>query len=208
MMMLKYPGHVTFIQLLNNAFLEVFEKHHNLKVLELTERTRSLVQKPQMFIFNDAQYLKDDDSNSRISQLYISFPLAIIRNRFLVTRGLSYTPAEKMILPFDRWSWILIITSVAIGFIVIAVLTVHIVPESIKHLTLGEMTSEPSFNLVRIVFGMQLICDPTRNSARFLVMIFTLFCMVLRTAYQAKSFEFVTGNVRKSTPHSIQELLD
>lgn len=205
--MLKYPGRVTFIQLLNNAFLKVFEKHRDLKIVELTESTRNQEKNSQIFIFNEAQFSKDDDSFSRISQVYITFPLAIMRNRFLVTRGLSYTPAEKMILPFDRWSWILIISSVAIGFIVIGV-TVHIVPKSIKHLTIGEMTSDPSFNLVRIVFGMQLTRVATGNCARLLVMIFILFCMVMRTAYQAKSFEFVTGNVRKSTPSSVQELLD
>jgi hypothetical protein len=61
---------------------------------------------------------------------------------------------------------------------------------------------------MQIFFGFGSIQTPGRNFARFLLMIFTIFCLIIRTAHQGKMFEFITTDVRKPTPNNMQEMFD
>lgn len=63
-------------------------------------------------------------------------------------------------------------------------------------------------SLAQIFFGIGLIRTPRRNFARFIFMAFTLYCLVIRNAYQGKMFEFLHSNAEKSTPKTIKELID
>lgn len=47
---------------------------------------------------------------------------------------------------------------------------------------------------------------PGRNFARFLIMAFMLFCLVMRTAYQGKQFKFIQQDMRKANVRTMSEL--
>lgn len=49
---------------------------------------------------------------------------------------------------------------------------------------------------------------PGRNFARFILMCFMLFCLVMRTAYQGKQYEFMQKEMRKRGLETIDELID
>lgn len=48
---------------------------------------------------------------------------------------------------------------------------------------------------------------PGRNFARFILMVFILFSLVMRTAYQGKQFEFLQKEMKKKNVQTIDELM-
>lgn len=135
------------------------------------------------------------ESYPSFSIFHLTFPLINMNYVFMITRGPYYTSYEKMILPFDKWTWILIAVSIFIGFATI--LTVYCLSRNIQHFIFGAENRIPSLCLTEIFFGVGLVRVPSQSFARFLFMMFTLFCLVMRTAYQGKMFEFMTSEMRK-----------
>lgn len=58
-----------------------------------------------------------------------------------------------------------------------------------------------------IVFGSGLTILPSQNYARLLLMLYIMFCLILRTAYQGKQFEFMLEDMRPRNVETIEELL-
>lgn len=137
---------------------------------------------------------------------FMTFPIKFISFTFLATRGLPYSPTEKLILPFDDPTWIAIISSFIIGFLTI--LIVYQFPHSIQNFVFGRDNKSPSLCFAQIFFGIGLVHVADRNFARYHFMIFTLFCLIIRTAYQGKMFEFMTTDVRKPSVEICQDILD
>lgn len=54
--------------------------------------------------------------------------------------------------------------------------------------------------------GQQVL--PNRNFARFLLMNFILFCLIMRTAYQGKQFEFMQQDIRRPDVETIEEMIE
>lgn len=134
---------------------------------------------------------------------YATFPLTFETNKFLVTRGSYYTYYEKMILPFDDWTWIAIIATFVSSFF--AIIVIRYMKPEVQKFILGFNNADPFLNLTEIFFGLGLIRVPERNFARYLFMMFTILCLILRTAYQGKQFEFMNIDVRRPPPATTNE---
>jgi hypothetical protein len=124
---------------------------------------------------------------------------------FMVSRGVQYTPFEKLLLPFDLPTWIMVIITFAIGFLTILIL--YQCPRNVQQFVFGTYNEFPSLSLTQIFFGIGLIRTPNRNFARYLFMIFSMYCLVIRTAYQGKMFDFLHSNAEKPTPNSRDGLI-
>lgn len=61
--------------------------------------------------------------------------------------------------------------------------------------------------MLRAFFGIQFVY-PGRNFARFLLMSFILFSMVVRTPYQKKMVEFLQKEMYKPKAMNIDEKID
>jgi hypothetical protein len=53
-----------------------------------------------------------------------------------------------------------------------------------------------------------LIVLPARNFARFNLILYILFCLIIRTAYQGVQFELMLKEVRPRDVQSIDELIE
>lgn len=53
-----------------------------------------------------------------------------------------------------------------------------------------------------------MIFLPGRNFARFLLALYIMFCLVARTAYQGKQFEFLQKEMRPADITTIDELIE
>lgn len=58
------------------------------------------------------------------------------------------------------------------------------------------------------MFGSGLRVLPGRNFARFLLLSFVLFCLVIRTAYQGKQFEFIQKDMQKGNIKTIEQMIE
>jgi hypothetical protein len=112
---------------------------------------------------------------------------------------------EKLLLPFDLETWIMIIITFAIGFLTI--LIIYRCNKTIQRFVFGTYVRDPSLYLTSIFFGIGVTRLPGRNFARFLFMVFTLYCLIIRTAYQGKMFDFLNIDVKRPTASSEEDLI-
>lgn len=125
---------------------------------------------------------------------------------FYVTRGVTYTPFEKFILPFDGETWFLIVFLFLIGFFTIFI--VYRMPKKVQNLIFGSSNKNPSLSMTQSFFGIGIIQVPSQNFARYIFMLFTLYCLIIRNSYQGKMFEFITGDVHRPTVKTLQDIVD
>lgn len=157
-------------------------------------------------ILIDPSYVYLWEETPIINHLHLSPYVFYGTTTMLVCRGQQYSPFEKLRLPFDTLTWVFVVASFSIGFIVIFL--VNQLPEKVKKFVFGTYITSPTLNMVQIFFGISLSKLPGRNFARYFVMIFSLFCIVIRTAYQGEMFDFLHKNIHKPTVNTIQEMID
>ncbi|CAG9806656.1 unnamed protein product [Chironomus riparius] len=137
--------------------------------------------------------------------LKVSNVFADISYNLFVTPGDVYTPYEKLFLPFDFITWILIFFTFSTTFITI--LIINCLPEHARDFVYGIEINSPTLNVISIFFGISQIKLPTGHFPRFILMLFIFFCLIFRTCFQSKSFEFLTSEPRRSSPKSLEDLL-
>ena len=124
---------------------------------------------------------------------------------FIMPPGASYTPWEQLLLPFDEATWMWLGITFTIAYLVILLIRLS-KSRSMYDFVIGSNVSTPSLNIVGIFMGVSQNIFPRRSVSRFLFTCFILFCLIMRTAYQGKYFEFITGGVRKKPITSMEEL--
>jgi hypothetical protein len=62
--------------------------------------------------------------------------------------------------------------------------------------------------MIAAILGLQQNRLPRRNFARFLLMMFLIFCLVLRNIYQGALYQFLQSDGRHKTPQTISELIE
>lgn len=134
-----------------------------------------------------------------------SQPIVFIYSTFLITKGHAYSSFEKLYLPFDDSTWICLVVVFIGSFTVIFVL--YQLSPVIRNHVFGEGVNYPSLGVIQIFFGLGYIRLPEYNFARLLFMTFTIFCLVVRTGYQSKMFDFIVNEVRHPMPETVEELL-
>jgi hypothetical protein len=139
-------------------------------------------------------------------ELAETYPIYYMQYAFIATKGISYTPMEKLFLPFDLETWIMILITFAIGFLTIFI--IYRCNRFVQRFVFGTFVQDPSLYLTSIFFGIGVTRLPGRNFARYLFMIFTLYCLIIRTAYQGKMFEFLNKDVKRPTAKTEQDLID
>lgn len=123
-----------------------------------------------------------------------------------VTRGKELTPFEKMAKPFDFPTWMATIATFAAALLAVFILS--FMPTFVRNFVIGSFVHDPTFNLVQIFFGIGLVTAPGRNFSRFLFMMFTIFCLIIRTAYQAKMFDFFFYDEKQPDAESLSEIVE
>jgi hypothetical protein len=103
---------------------------------------------------------------------------------FEMTPPDKFTNWEKVLLPFDFDTWKFLLITFGVSFLFVFV--INQLPNFIKDLVYGENVRVPAYNIVGTFFGIGQIKLPEGNFARILLMIFILFCLIIRTAYQGK----------------------
>lgn len=137
---------------------------------------------------------------------HISPPVDFSYMTFRVTRGSKFTPFEKLIKPFDSSTWNYLMVTLTIGIIVVIML--KSLSAALKKLALRLSISDIIFDFSKIFFGIGLIQTPDRNSGRLLFTILTLTCLIIRTAYQGKMFDFLQYDEKQPDASTIQDLID
>lgn len=125
---------------------------------------------------------------------------------FLVPPGRDLTTFEKLVDAFKLSIWILIISCFVVGFVVIF---------SLKRQTLGAQNfvfgvnvRHPYFNMFAGFIGSSQKVLPSHNFARFLLMLFLMYSLVMRSVYQGSFYRLTQSNKRQKEVQSIDEMIN
>lgn len=124
----------------------------------------------------------------------------------LLTPSEYYTNYEKLWLPFDETTWMFLLLTFVIAFNVIFIL--KFIPESLRLSFYGGPVESPALNVIHIFFGISQMKLPDASIPRFILMLFIVFCLIFRTCYQSMMFEFITTDMRKPPPATIEDLIE
>lgn len=108
----------------------------------------------------------------------------------IFSTGEEYTQSEKLLIPFDFETWVLLGITFLVGFLTILLVTKCLNIEK-QSFIFGRYVKTPAFNMVIVFFGQGQYILPGRNFARYLLMMFVLFCLIIRTGYHGVQFELI-----------------
>jgi hypothetical protein len=137
---------------------------------------------------------------------FITSSFKMDKIQVVISPAEPYSSYEKLLFPFDRVTWYLLIGTFGIAFGVIFVL--NRMGKKWRNLVYGEGNNVPTLNVVGTFFGIALCRLPKENFPRALLLLFIFFCLIIRTAYQGVFFEMMTTDMRKELPKSIEDLIE
>ncbi|KAG5683068.1 hypothetical protein PVAND_012373 [Polypedilum vanderplanki] len=123
---------------------------------------------------------------------------------YLITPNSNYTNYEKILFPFDEPTWIFLCVFVVSTFGCIFIL--NQLPNRFREIVYGSGITMPIYNVLSIFFGISLTRLPHKFFSRFILILFIGFCLIFRTCYQSKMFEFITTDMQKPLPESYDDL--
>jgi len=125
---------------------------------------------------------------------------------FLVPPDELYSDAEKLFMPLELEVWIATFVT-----ILIALVTIHIInrmSQQVQDFVFGRNVTTPTLNVMAAFVGGAQTTLPGRNFARFLLMLFIFFSLIIRTCHQSKLFAYLQADIIKSEIQSIDELIE
>ncbi|KAG5666636.1 hypothetical protein PVAND_014652 [Polypedilum vanderplanki] len=135
----------------------------------------------------------------------LTLPLYQLYFYYLVSPNDLYTNYEKLLMPFDHTTWFFLVLVLISSFLII--ICSLKCSQKIQTLIHGEGIKSPFYNALGIIFGISQLKLPTESGNRAALLLFIWFCLMFRTCYQSMLFEFMTSDMRKPLPTSIEEIL-
>jgi hypothetical protein len=117
-----------------------------------------------------------------------------------------YTSMEKLVLPFDHETWTGL--GIIFSFSIISMCIINQLPKHVRRLFFGKIKHSTVFKIFQTFFGISEKNSPDGNFARITFISFIFWCLVIRTAYQGKLFEFTTTAIRKPVLKTLEALKD
>jgi len=170
---------------------------------ELSRRLNFSIQdKMDSTSISDIDLMLTGFSTEQSSILNLTFNLISIYREIIVVVPLGdfYSGFEKLFLPFDDATWILIAMTFAIGLMTILIVTQ--LSLTIRNFVIGRDVTAPTVNLFAAFFGLGQTQLPGRNFGRFLLMLYIIWCLIIRTGYQGVLYDLLKGDGSK--PQNLQ----
>ncbi|EAT45394.1 AAEL003329-PA [Aedes aegypti] len=111
------------------------------------------------------------------------------RALFAIPEGQPYSPIEKLLRPFERTVWMVLVGQlISIAFLM---LCLKFASDNVRNFIYGEGNQTALLNLFNVVYSGGLHIFPRRNFARTLLVLWIVHCFVLRTVYQGLLFRYL-----------------
>jgi len=125
---------------------------------------------------------------------------------FVIPPGELYWDADKLLMPLELEVWVASIVTIVIALFVIQI--INRLSKKVQNFVYGRNITTPSLNIMIAFVGGAQSPLPRRNFARFLLMLFIFFSLIIRTCYQSKLFTYLQADIVKHKIESIDELID
>lgn len=170
--------------------------HLNFTPVIVTSRSPQIFEKSDLWA-----WLRSRKHNELAGYPFVSQSLSLF-----TPLGELYTPLEQILLPFDHGSWVAICCTLLLFLIGIQV--INRCPLMIKNFVYGNGIETPTINLISTFLTGAQYKIPRRNFARFLLILISLWCMIIRTCHQSLLFKYLQGDPRKASIKSFSEAIE
>lgn len=143
---------------------------------------------------------------SRLKFFHPSLPYTRDDVIFVVPRGKELGNFEKMILPLDQSTWTVIAILYLIGYFVILIVSCQ--NEKVRDFVFGRNVRTPFLNIYAVYMACPMTRLPGRNFARFILMNYMLYCLVIRTSYFGAYYNFMMNVKFHKEIETIQQLIE
>lgn len=143
---------------------------------------------------------------SRLKYVDCSIPYITSSTAFIIPPNAPISSFEILIMPFDYITWIFLALMILISTILIC--GIKNMPKTIQNYIFGMSSSDPYLNIIRAILGGSQKILPQNNFSRILMIKFLLFCLVMRTLYQAKLYYFMNSDMVHKPMETIDELVE
>lgn len=126
--------------------------------------------------------------------------------RIVVPQPKAISSYQKLYMPFVSIVWIIIILIFMAAFLI--VFGLKLMNGKFYAFLVGRIIQTPILNMINTFFGGSLHRLPSRNFARYILMNFMLFCLVIRSLYQAKLFIMLQTDLKEKTLNTIDEIIE
>lgn len=201
--------HIGFVNDSGSMELMIFLTYPMVKALNATFYNFPIKSK------NLDKYLGDIDlylefvpnsAHNNSNKYMAGYPFYYTKYYFVIPPGEPYSQFEKMFLPFEFEVWIAILVTFSIGFLTIQIISRC--PIHVRNFVYGRSINTPTVNFVVIFLTGAQFKIPQRNFARFILILYIMWCLIIRTCYQSGMFNFLQKDVRKPQLASINEIFD
>lgn len=125
---------------------------------------------------------------------------------FVIPAVAELNSLEKLIYPFSVNLWKILIGCLLAGCFVIIVIKFK--SKTVQNFVFGRGVKNQFYNMWAGILGTTQQKLPRRNFARFLLMKFLLFSLVVRTAYQSALYQFMQSDKKHKGPQTINDILE
>lgn len=141
-----------------------------------------------------------------LDELEISAPLLCNDMAFFIPPGEPRAQIEKMFLMFDWEVWVAIALTFAISLVTIQV--INRMSIRAQNLVFGSNIRAPTLNLFEIFLCGGQYRVPIGSFARFLLMLFLVWSIIIRTCYQSMLYQYLQADMRAREVKTIAELAE
>lgn len=125
---------------------------------------------------------------------------------FVVPPGREWSSWQKLVFAFSSLVWILVLTIFFVGFLVISI--VRLCSKAVQNFVFGSKVTTPNLNIITAFIGGSQKILPKRNFARFLLMIFLMYSLVMRTLYQGSFYNLLQDEKRFQSAQTVDKLIE
>ena len=125
---------------------------------------------------------------------------------FAVSPGEPYTDLERMFMMFAFEVWIATAITLLIGLLTTLIL--NFIPDTVRKFVIGRDVRNPTMNLISIFLTGGQVQVPGRNFARFLLILFIIWSLIIRTCHQSKLYELLQADLRRPPVKTIDDLFE
>ena len=135
------------------------------------------------------------------SATYLSYPVFLV-----LSPQDKLNSFEKLLSPLQTSVWLMVLLTFSFGIVVI--MTLNIKFKFLRKFVYGERVHHPITNLFAALIGSSQPVLPQMNFSRFILMMFMILCLVIRSVYQGSLYKFLQSDGRHKEPQTIAELIE
>jgi hypothetical protein len=183
-----------------NQIFKVLAKTLNFQPYYVNSVTSSIAAVKKFGLYNiiNAQHKKLYEIYDFSSALYTDYTTCTVPS------GEPYTQLEKMFLMFDKATWICIGATLAGALLVIQV--INCLSIKVQKFVFGRDVRTPTLNVASIFLTGGQHRVPRRNFARFLLILFIMWSLIIRTCYQSMLYKNLQKDLRRPRIKTFDEL--